>query len=95
MKRMVIDANFKSYNHITIAKAHVTQRKVICDCRVEKKEQLFNTCCSNIYAGHLWSKHSASYDRKIKTKYNNVFRAFMNLNRDRSTCISKYYVDHH
>ena len=42
--------------------------------------------------GSCWSKHAASYDRKIKTGYNNVFRAFMDLNTDSS--MFKSYVDH-
>ena len=39
-----------------------------------------------------WSKHSTSYDRNIKTAYNDVCRAFIDLDTDRS--ISKSYVDH-
>ena len=42
-------------------------------CSIAVKVQLFKIYCNNMYAGHLWCNQSPSYDRKIKTAYNNVF----------------------
>jgi hypothetical protein len=61
-------------------------------CSVQVKAQLFKSYCSNIYAGHLWSKYSASCNRKIKVAYNSIFRVLMDLKRDCS--MSSSYVEY-
>ena len=53
---------------------------------------MFKTYFSSAYAGHLWRNYSMACYKKVAVAYNNIYRMFLNLNRDCS--MSRICVEH-
>ena len=77
----------KRYTKYIYSKGNYLIRNFIM-CSVETKVKLFQTFCSSIYCGHLWSNFTSRELHRVKVSFNNVYRFLFNIRRGASISAS-------